>query len=173
MYHKVKKRPMLLIEVILSFTLFALLFGILGFWQRQIFLSSRSKEQAYAAFSQENMAYRRLRDLFLSISQCTLSSSDALCSFVCDRGVYRDPELSGEVAASLCYDTQGQRLELHIHSLRNTGKKEILTLLDRVSGVSLTPLWDIQPNRLVMEIHRRAPGNQERIFAYQFALGAG
>lgn len=175
--HKRKKRSFVLVEVLVSLTLFSLLFCTLGFWQRHLLISSKRDEQLYKIFLQENSAYKKLRELFRFASQFGDLSSESLCSVVFDRGVYRDPELAGEVAAVLYYNEQFQRLELRIRSLKNQYKIETFVLLDHVSRVYCTPSFrnlenpDL-PDRVGLHIYRNFPNSQrERLLVYQFALG--
>lgn len=175
--HNRKKRSFVLVEVLVSLVLFSLLFGTLGFWQRHLLISSKRNEQLYKVFLQENNAYKKLRELFRFTSQFESLSSESLCSVVFDRGVYRDPELAGEVAAILYYNEQFQRLELCIRSLKNQDKMEIFVLLDHVSRVYCTPSFrhlentDF-PDRIGLHIYRNSPNSQrERLLVYQFAVG--
>ncbi|WP_375793987.1 DUF1494 domain-containing protein [Chlamydia sp. 12-01] len=160
-------------EVLVSITLFALLFSILGFWQRQMFCSSRRDERAYKTFLQESYAYKKLRTIFCATSHME-EIPGALCSVIFDRGVYRDPELAGEVAGSLYYHQSQGRLELQIRSLRNHTKIETVLLLDNVSKVDIVPQRNTRdqelPDRVLMVIHRSFPQGNERTLSYQFAL---
>ncbi len=160
-------------EVLVSLTLFALLFSVLGFWQRHMFVSSKRDERSYKNFLQENSAYRKLRTIFRFTSQIDEGIPGALYSVIFDRGVYRDPELAGEVAASLFYKEDQGKLELHIRSLKNQDKTETLLLLDHVSRVICVPQRNTGdlPERMLMKIHRKAPNNPEHILTYQFAVG--
>lgn len=108
-------------EVLVSITLFAVLFSVLGFWQRHMFCSTKRDEKVYKTFLQENYAYKQLRTIFRATSQIE-EVPGALCSVVFDRGVYRDPDLAGEVEGSLYYHKEEGRLELQIRSLRNHGR---------------------------------------------------
>ncbi|WP_232500674.1 DUF1494 domain-containing protein [Chlamydia felis] len=166
-------------ELLVSITLFALLFSVLGFWQRYMFCSSKHNERSYKTFLQENYAYKKLRTVFRATSQIE-DVPGFLCSMVFDRGVYRDPELAGEVAGSLYYHRDLGRLELQIRSLRNQSKVETLLLLDNVHRVDVVPqrVGGCQnsedsrlPERVMMIIHRHFPKDGERVLTYQFALG--
>ncbi|WP_434601906.1 DUF1494 domain-containing protein [Chlamydia crocodili] len=171
---KKRKRSFLLMEVLVSITLFALLFSVLGFWQRQMFCSNRRNERVYKTFLQESYAYKKLRTVFCATSHIE-EIPGALCSVVFDRGVYRDPELAGEVAGSLYYHQSLGRLELQIRSLRNHTKVETALLLDNVSKIDIVPQRNTGdqelPERLLIVIHRSFPEGSERILSYQFALG--
>ncbi|QVE49466.1 DUF1494 domain-containing protein [Chlamydia crocodili] len=171
---KKRKHSFLLMEVLVSITLFALLFSVLGFWQRQMFCSSRRDERAYKTFLQENYAYKKLRTVFCSTSRIE-EIPGALCSVIFDRGVYKDPELAGEVAGSLYYHQSQGRLELQIRSLRNHAKVETALLLENISKVDIVPQRNAGgqglPERLLIVIHRSFPEGNERILSYQFALG--
>nr|WP_139415039.1 DUF1494 domain-containing protein [Chlamydia abortus] len=173
-FFKKQKRSFLLMEVLVSMTLFAVLFGILGFWQRHMFCSTKRDEQAYKTFLQENYAYKQLRTIFRATSQIQ-EIPGALCSVVFDRGVHRDPDLAGEVGGSLYYHKEQGRLELQIRSLRNHGKAETSLLLDNVSQVDIVPRRNTSdselPERVLMVIHRHCPKSTERVLTYQFALG--
>lgn len=174
---KREKRPFFLVEILVALTLFSLLFCSLGFWQRHLAISSQRDVRLYRVFLQEHIAYKKLRELFRFTSQFNELSSVSLCAVVFDRGVYQDPELAGEVAAALHYNTQQQQLELSIHSLQNPAKQETFVLLDHVSGVDCLPLFrnsgnsDL-PTRVILHIYRNSPHiHQERQLVYQFALG--
>ncbi|EPP38850.1 hypothetical protein BOKEGFJH_00700 [Chlamydia avium] len=175
--YKRKKRSFLLVEVLVSFTLFFLIFCALGFWQRHLLISSRRNERLYKSFLQENIAYKKLRELFRFTSQFESLSSDTLCSVIFDRGVYSDPELAGEVAGFLCYNTHRKQLDLCIRSLKNQHKMETFVLLDHVSRVCCIPFSrDAEnndlPNRVTLHIYRNSPNLcQERLLVYQFNLG--
>ncbi|MDS0919522.1 DUF1494 domain-containing protein [Chlamydia psittaci] len=169
---KKQKRSFLLMEVLVSITLFAVLFSVLGFWQRHMFCSTKRDEKVYKTFLQENYAYKQLRTIFRATSQIE-EVPGALCSVVFDRGVYRDPDLAGEVEGSLYYHKEEGRLELQIRSLRNHGKVETSLLLDNVSQVAIVPRGSDPelPERMQMVIHRHFPKSTERVLTYQFALG--
>ncbi len=158
----------------MSLTLLAVLLGSLGFWYRQIYCLHKQQKNVYSSFMEEARAYQLLRILFRE-ALTSAEDKDALLSLTFDRGVYKDPELAGEVRAAFHYDPEQYKLELRVYNLKNENKMEYLTLLSYVKYCSIAslehPSDQALPEKVCIKIIRELPGQKTRTLNYLFALG--
>ncbi|ANH78620.1 DUF1494 domain-containing protein [Candidatus Chlamydia sanziniae] len=172
---KKHKRSFLLIELLITLTLMAFLLGVLGFWYRRIYCFQKQKERSYALYVEENRAYKTLRTMFNAALAPRENLPGMLYTLTFDRGVYRDPELAGEVRACLYHDVEGQELKLRISNMKREDKTETLLLLSHVKHVTITYQDAPDPNEFSKKIGctiiQELPGFQIRTLNYQFALG--
>ena len=173
-HKKKQKRQFLLMELFISLTLLAFLLGALGLWYRRIYCLHKQQERAYASFLEDSRAYKQLRILFrdaLSLSE----DPGALFALTFDRGVYRDPELAGEVRAALHYNVDTHRLELRMYNLKNYQKMERHLLLSHVKNLTISSLGNIEnqelPEKISLSITRELPKQNARTLHYVFSLG--
>ncbi|WP_100934301.1 DUF1494 domain-containing protein [Candidatus Chlamydia corallus] len=172
---KKQKRGFVLMELLMSFTLIALLLGTLGFWYRKIYSVQKQKERIYNLYIEENRAYKQLRTLFSMSLSSSSQDPGSLFSLIFDRGVYRDPKLAGAVRASLYHDTKEHRLELRICNMKDETHSETQLLLSHVTSVVISyqknPNPDKLPEKVALTITREPKAYPVRTLTYQFALG--
>nr|CRI44060.1 Uncharacterized protein BN1224_H12_EU_00070 [Chlamydia pneumoniae]CRI73491.1 Uncharacterized protein BN1224_YK41_BX_00090 [Chlamydia pneumoniae] len=172
---KKQKRGFVLMELLMSFTLIALLLGTLGFWYRKIYTVQKQKERIYNFYIEESRAYKQLRTLFSMSLSSSYEEPGSLFSLIFDRGVYRDPKLAGAVRASLHHDTKDQRLELRICNIKDQSYFETQRLLSHVTHVVLSfqrnPDPEKLPETIALTITREPKAYPPRTLTYQFAVG--
>lgn len=169
-YLKRRKQAFLLLEMVLSLSLLAMLLGTVAFLQKDLLFSRRHQNAVYKAFVDEQHAYVVLRSVFNSAKQVKCyapASCSQLASCIFDRGICRDPELSGCVRGEIYFSQENQTLELIVHSLRAFEKSEKILVLDHVKNVHMV---ETSLDRLEVRILREVPGVSSHSLMYLFRL---
>lgn len=147
------RRSFLLIETFISLSLLALLIGGIGFWQFNFYQRSKKTEKFYQFVLEENIAYKRLRNIFKDV----ISSAEYenlpshqinILSFVFHRGVYQDPRLSGNIIGQLIYDKADKEIQLVMANLENTDYTETITILDKVEDFDIHNYFSSNDKRI-------------------------
>lgn len=169
--HRTKrKRPFLLLEVVLSLSLLVMLFGTLAFLQKDLFFSKKRQQAVYQSFVSEQRAYTVLRSVFHSAKNVECFTPEylpKLCSCMFDRGVYQDPELSGLVRGELYFSQEHQTLELVVYNSHMLEKSEKIFILDHVKDVRVIAK---SLDRLEVHIVREVPAISSHSLIYSFRL---
>lgn len=164
------KRSFLLLEVVLSLGLLALLFGCLALVQKDLFFSRTQQNAVYQSFRDEQRAYALLRTFFHSAQNLEVySTSDPkVCSCIFDRGVRRDPALSGFVRGELYFFQEKRSIELMVYNLYISEKNARVPVLDHVSEFCII---ERSADCLECRITREVPGGYSHSLVYLFRLG--
>lgn len=170
---KKPKRAFLLLEVVIAICLLTILFGSLAYLHRRLCVSRRQQKVVYKTFLDEHQAYVLLRSIFDSVKKVQVTQEigqeGPSCCFMFDRGVYRDPELSGQVRGELIFSHQENHLELIVHSLTVPDKSERIVVLDGVKQVEF--MW-LHGTRMAVKVLRETPLGAWHLLEYHFSCEA-
>lgn len=169
-----QKRSFQLLEVMIALGLLTILLGSLAFMQKRIYYSRKQQDQVYKTFLDEYRAYTVLRSIFCCAQNIRIVSNaeqgDAVCSFIFDRGVSRNPELSGEVRGDLIFSSKDKNIRLMIYNLSEPNKNECIIVLDHVTHSDFI-LTNDTIRTMIIKLVRETLG-KERLLEYPFICEA-
>ncbi len=127
---KKRRYSFTLVELLISLSLSTLLISSLFFWYRHLGNTKKILAEEKRVVIEERYLLQRLQ-MLLNKAKLPFSSNGNTLTFHFNRGVFEQPELAGEVEATIALN--GDLLLLTVSSLKEPGLSQQFPLVDRVS----------------------------------------
>lgn len=159
------KQPFLLIEILICLSLMGLLLGVTVCWQSRSRKVHEKNAIVHKILGEENIFYKRLRKIYEEIREELITEDDEIHAFLFNRGISKNPELSGIMRGALIYNEEEQVLKLRVTNPKLTCYEEINLL----SNVLFVEDCVNTPEAITLSLRRSAcKPFKERTLVYLF-----